>query len=225
MSDPKITPDADAGGPGRRGRGLWSGLIAPYVRLPAAVRVEIVIVGIVALGAGVLSWDALRWGAGELGIDPALTWIYPVVIDGSITGATVGLLALRRDAWYRRGYMWLLLGAGLGGSVVGNAAHSSGGPELIGALTLHRLGSAVPALGLAAMLHTLVLIVRRSGAAHSAPVRASRQARTRTGARTVRARRAPAARVALPDGRQVSPGHARKLAARQRRALGALDAA
>src|SRR5260370_3956804 len=86
-------------------------------------------------------------------------------------GATVGLVALTGRA--RRAYMWLLLFSGLSASVLGNGAHSSGGPELLGPITLHRLGSALPALGLASMLHTLLLLVRphRAEAKRAAPER------------------------------------------------------
>jgi hypothetical protein len=122
------------------------------------------VAAIVTAGSGVLSWDALRWGAGELGIDPNLTWLYPVVADGMIAAATVGAVATRSGPKRTRAYVWTLLFAGIGISVVGNAAHASGGAELWGPITLHRLGSAVPALALAATLHLLVIIVRATGA-------------------------------------------------------------
>jgi hypothetical protein len=128
-----------------------------------------VVAAIVTAGSGVLSWDALRWGAGQLGIDPNLTWLYPVVADGMIAAATVGAVATRAQHARTRVYVWLLLGSGIGISVVGNAAHASGGAELYGPITLHRLGSAVPALALAATLHLLVIIVRATGSPTSAP--------------------------------------------------------
>ena len=184
-------------------------MLAPWWRLGVPVRVLVVIVLIVAAAAGTISWDAQCWVAGELGVDSGLRWLYPVVIDGSLVGATVGVLAV--TARPERAWMWFLLGAGLAASMIGNGAHApADGWDIIGPLTLHRLGSALPALGLFAMLHTLVLVVRASAPApRRATARPERVPRTaRAGARSKV--------VVLPDGRTVSEGHARKLRARER---------
>lgn len=182
-------------------------MIARIWRLPAAVRVAVLFAGVVAVGAAVLSWDAGRWGAGEIGIDPGLTWLWPIVVDGMIAGGTVAVLVVRERGW--RAYVWALLLAGLGVSIFVNGAHAPAGGPGVGALTLHRAGSAVPALALAAMLHLLVIIARSTRAA---PTRQSAPAP----ARTKRASERP--KVLLEDGRRVSPGHARKLRAARRRA-------
>jgi len=108
------------------------------------------------VGSGTLSWDALRWGAGQLGVDDHLTWIYPIVLDGMIGVGTVAALALRGARRRIRAYVWALLGGAIGASVVGNAAHAAGGSPV------HVAGSAVPAVALAASLHLLVILVRES---------------------------------------------------------------
>lgn len=121
-----------------------------------AVRTAGALTAVVAGGSGVLSWDALRWGAGQLGVDEHLTWIFPLVVDGLIGVGTVAALALRGARRRIRAYVWLLLGGAIGTSVVGNAAHAAGGN------LIHVVGSAVPAVALAASLHLLVILVRES---------------------------------------------------------------
>jgi len=121
-----------------------------------AVPIAAALTAVVALGSGVLSWDALRWGAGQLGVDEHLTWIYPIVLDGMIGVGTVAALALRGARRRIRAYVWALLGGAIAASVVGNAAHAAGGNPL------HIVGSAVPAVALAASLHLLVILVRES---------------------------------------------------------------
>lgn len=207
---------------------MMGGILAPFLRLTPVVRVAALLAGVVALGAGVLSWDALRWGAGELGVDPALTWVFPIVLDGVILGATVGALAVRKERLRTRAYVWVLLGASLGASVLGNAAHAGTGGPPVGPFSLHQLGSASPAVALAAMLHVLVIIVRATGAPRVASGRLTASPRTRP-------RRGVAARLEALQERaegalstdqlarklRVSAGHVRKLSARQKRAEGA----
>jgi uncharacterized protein DUF2637 len=120
--------------------------------------------GLVALGSAVLSWDALSWGAGQLGVDPRLTWLYPVVIDGTILVGTVAALALRRARYRIRGYVWTLLIGAIGASVVGNGAHAAAGS------LIHVVGAAVPAVALAASLHLLVILVRHAPASSATEV-------------------------------------------------------
>jgi hypothetical protein len=121
-----------------------------------SVRFGALATAIVATGSAVLSWDALSWGAGQLGVDGHLTWLYPVVIDGTIGVGTVCALALRGAGVRIRGYVWLLLGGAIGASVVGNGAHAAGGS------VIHVVGAAVPAIALAATLHLLVILVRHA---------------------------------------------------------------
>ena len=51
---------------------------------------------LLALGAFVLSFDALRSLAVTLGIRQDISWIWPVVIDVAIAHATLCLLSLTR---------------------------------------------------------------------------------------------------------------------------------
>src|SRR2546430_2103762 len=133
-------------------------------QLPLAVRIAAVATAVVALGSAVLSWDALRWGAGQLGVDPALTWLFPLVLDGTIVVGTAAALALRSARLRIRAYVWAQLGAAIGASVIGNAAHAAGGSPL------HQVGSALPAVALAASLHLLLVLVREQ---RPAPARAA----------------------------------------------------
>jgi hypothetical protein len=121
-----------------------------------AVRVGAAATGVVALGSAVLSWDALSWGARQLGVDAHLTWLYPVVIDGTIVVGTVTALALRGAEVRIRLYVWTLLVGAISASVIGNGAHAAGGSPI------HMVGASVPAVALAASLHLLVILVRHA---------------------------------------------------------------
>jgi hypothetical protein len=177
---------------------------APEVRLVAALTL------VVALGAGALSWSALRAFAGAAHIDEHLTWIYPCVVDGQMAVGTVGAVVLRSAPLRTRAYVWSLVGASIAVSVAGNAAHASGAvlPPVAAALV-----SAVPAGALAASLHLLVMIVRGAPSRTGAVDNRARS-RPAAGART---KRAPRAAPKVPwEGRMVSAGHMRKLRAAQR---------
>lgn len=182
-------------------------------RWPLELRLVALLTLIVALGAGTLSWSALTSFAGAARIAPAITWVYPVVVDGLMAVGTVAALVLRRAPLRTRAYVWVMIGASIAVSVAGNAAHASGTQVLPpGAAAV---ASAVPAAALAASLHLLVVITRslsrNTTSGESAPGRAGRAPVRVIGRRR---REAP---VQLPDGRRVSAGHARKLAAAARR--------
>lgn len=174
-------------------------------RVPLEVRLVAVLTLIVALGAGTLSWSALTAFAGAAHIAGSITWVYPVVVDGQMAVGTVAALVLRRAPLRTRAYVWSMIGASIGVSVAGNAAHASGTqlPPLAAAVA-----SAVPAAALAASLHLLVVITRSTAHAASAPAAARRAVRAG-------APRRREARVEV-DGRMVSAGHARKLRAARR---------
>jgi hypothetical protein len=121
-----------------------------------SVRMGALATAIVATGSAVLSWDALSWGAGQLGVDGHLTWLYPVVIDGTIGVGTVCALALRGSRFRIRLYVWAVTSGAIGASVVGNGAHAAGGSAI------HVVGAAVPAVALAVALHLLVILVRHA---------------------------------------------------------------
>lgn len=184
-------------------RALW----AP---LPAAVRLSVLATSVVALGAAVLSWNALVWGAGQLGIDPHLTWLFPLTIDGLIVSGTIAVFALRHAPRRVRWYVWTILLTAIACSVIGNGAHAAAGSPI------HEVGAAIPALALALSTHLTVVLVR-----HVPAPRARTAARTEArgrGARTTRGLRV------LFNGREVSPGHARKLRARSAQESGGATA-
>lgn len=180
---------------------------ARFRALPGGQQVAILATAVVAIGAGLLSWDANTWAAGEIGIDPQFRWIYGVVIDGAIAAGTAGVFVL---AGARSLGAWCVMLSALAVSLLGNAAHAHPGSWL------HTAGSTVPALLLAACLFVLELIAR-------APARASdRIPSPRARRAPPRSASAPQARIARPkvliEGRYVSVGHARKLRAAARRA-------
>jgi hypothetical protein len=195
---------------------------------PGGQLVAIVATLIVAGGAGLLSWDANTWAAGEIGIDPWYRWVYGIVIDGAIAAPTAGVFVLQGR---RRAVAWSVLLGALAVSLVGNGAHAHPGSWL------HTVGSMVPALLLAVCLLIVELIVRAPAPAASArttprvrAARAPRRARrsqTPAGARLGDARGRVRVLVdaakregdPLPTGQQlaeavgVHPGHARRLRA------------
>ena len=206
-------------------RSLLRALAAAFGALPLPVRVLALLAAVVGAGAAVLSWDAGRWAAGEIGIDPNLTWLWPVVVDGMIGAGTVGSWVVR-EPFRTRAYVWVLLLSGLAVSTFANAAHApEGGPIIYGTLTLHRAGSAVASLALAATLHLLVITARPARPAGAA--RAATE-ETKRGTQKARPRRTAGARLEALLGRAdapvgtkelagklgVSPGHVRKLRAR-----------
>jgi Protein of unknown function (DUF2637) len=156
-------------------------------RLTLAIGVAAVTTAVVALASAILSWDALQWGAKQLGVDPHLAWLYPVAVDGTIVVGTVAALALRRARRRIRMYVWGLLGSAIGASVIGNGAHAAGGGPQVFNFPLHRVGAAVPAAALAASLHLLVILVRTTAAdervTQPAPVSGAESAQARVPAR------------------------------------------
>jgi len=172
--------------------------------LPAPVRIAGAIASVVATASAVLSWDALVWAAGELHIDRQLTWLFPLVVDGTIGVATVAAFALRGGGRRVRAYVWSMLLAAVGCSVLSNGAHSYDGN------TLHALGGTLPSAGLAVTLHLQVVLARHVGKrAERSGARASGEARPRR-------RPARKSKRVTYEGREMSEQNARKLRARAR---------
>ena len=67
--------------------------------------------GVITLAAAAftLSYDALHQLALDSHVRPALAWLWPVVIDGTIVVALLTVLAAKRAAT-RAGYPWMLAG-------------------------------------------------------------------------------------------------------------------
>jgi hypothetical protein len=85
--------------------------------------------GVVVLAAAAftLSYDALHQLALDSRVRPALAWLWPVVIDGTIVVALLTVLAANRAA-SRAGYPWALAGLFSTASVAFNIAHAPDRP-------------------------------------------------------------------------------------------------
>jgi Protein of unknown function (DUF2637) len=78
---------------------------------------------VLAAAAFTLSYDALHQLALDSRVRPALAWLWPVVIDGTIVVALLTVLAAKRAAT-RAGYPWALAGLFSAASVAFNIAHA-----------------------------------------------------------------------------------------------------
>ena len=78
---------------------------------------------VLAAAAFTLSYDALHQLALDSRVRPALAWLWPVVIDGTIVVALLTVLAAKRaDA--KAAYPWVLAGLFSLASVAFNVAHA-----------------------------------------------------------------------------------------------------
>jgi hypothetical protein len=82
---------------------------------------------VLAAVAFTLSYDALHQLALDSRVRPALAWLWPVVIDGTIVVALLTVLAANRAA-RRTGYPWALAGLFSAASVAFNIAHAPDRP-------------------------------------------------------------------------------------------------
>jgi hypothetical protein len=82
---------------------------------------------LLAAAAFTLSYDALHQLALDSQVRPALAWLWPVVIDGTIVVALLTVLAAKRAAT-RAGYPWALAGLFSLASVAFNIAHAPDRP-------------------------------------------------------------------------------------------------
>jgi hypothetical protein len=82
---------------------------------------------VLAAAAFTLSYDALHQLALDSRVRPALAWLWPVVIDGTIVVALLTVLAAKR-AGARTGYPWALAGLFSLASVAFNIAHAPDRP-------------------------------------------------------------------------------------------------
>ena len=82
---------------------------------------------VLAAAAFTLSYDALHQLALDSRVRPALAWLWPVVIDGTIVVALLTVLAANRAA-RKAGYPWALAGLFSAASVAFNVAHAPDRP-------------------------------------------------------------------------------------------------
>ena len=122
-------------------------------------------------GAGcVLSYDALRQMAFAIHVRPALTYLFPVAIDGFIAYGVRALLVLRDAPLRARLYVWALFATATLASIWANALHAvrlnqlpATGTELrLGDTTVGILSTLAP-LALAGATHLHILITRHGG--------------------------------------------------------------
>jgi Protein of unknown function (DUF2637) len=82
---------------------------------------------VLAAAAFTLSYDALHQLALDSRVRPALAWLWPVMIDGTIVVALLTVLAAKR-ASAQAGYPWALAGLFSAASVAFNIAHAPDRP-------------------------------------------------------------------------------------------------
>lgn len=143
-------------GPGRLGRSRRHGGGSVAANWVTGVGVAGTV--LIAMGAFVLSFTALTDLAESAGIRSDLTWIWPLIVDGLIVVATIGVVALagREDAWYP----WVLLVAASVVSIAANAVHATFHATSVPAL-MAALIAAVPPLVLMAVTHLSVVLNRK----------------------------------------------------------------
>ena len=131
------------------------------IRLFTPARLAAACTAVVFVAAFAISWESLRVLALAAGIRPLLAPLFPLTVDAVMVTGTVAAVALRSARWRIRAYTWLMVTAGIGVSVLGNAVHSSAHDEVLSLpLWAAAAASAVPALSLAASLHLFVLVLR-----------------------------------------------------------------
>lgn len=122
-----------------------------------------VIVILVALGAAVLSFDALTSLAESAGIRREFSWVWAVVIDGFIMVATFAAFALRDRDGKSKYYAWTTLVVFVLFSIGGNAWHAAIATEgYVLPIEAAVVVTAIPPLALFLAIHLLILMVSPS---------------------------------------------------------------
>ncbi|MCL2465104.1 MAG: DUF2637 domain-containing protein [Micrococcales bacterium] len=128
------------------------------------------IIGTVALAVGAfsLSFTSLMHLALRSGIEPSQAWEWPLIVDGMIIVATVGVVA--RAGRPGTGFAWLLLVCGALTSVAGNALQAArlptDEPTWIAALV-----ATIPPTVLLACTHMAVILTRPDPTAPETPAK------------------------------------------------------
>ncbi|WUH92655.1 DUF2637 domain-containing protein [Streptomyces sp. NBC_00433] len=113
-----------------------------------------------------LSYDALQQIAIAIHIRPALTYLFPLVIDGFIAYGVRALLVLRDAPFRARLYIWTLFATATTASVWANALHAVRLNQQTHATGLHLddttvgILSTIAPLALAGAVHLHILITR-----------------------------------------------------------------
>ncbi|WP_052070125.1 DUF2637 domain-containing protein [Rhodococcoides fascians] len=116
--------------------------------LTAAVTIAV----LVATGSSVLSFTALADLAAHNEVPASLAWIVPLIVDATVLGSTLAVVALAEG----KAFAWSLLALSAALSIAGNIAHAwSSGPIAIAI-------AAVPPILLLATTHLVVLLAKKS---------------------------------------------------------------
>ncbi|MFI1713416.1 DUF2637 domain-containing protein [Streptomyces litmocidini] len=146
------------------------GLIRRWVALPVLIPAG---VALLAVAAFALSYDALRQMAAASHIHQALTYAFPLVIDGFIAIGIGALLIVRTAHWGSRLYVWALVSIATATSIWANVLHAVRLNQQTrrGGLALDDITvgviSAIAPLALAGAVHLYLLVQRRP--AHAEP--------------------------------------------------------
>ncbi|WUH91914.1 DUF2637 domain-containing protein [Streptomyces sp. NBC_00433] len=122
-----------------------------------------------------LSYDALQQIAIAIHIRPALTYLFPLVIDGFIAYGVRALLVLRNAPFRARLYIWTLFATATLASVWANALHAIRLNQQSHATGLHLddttvgILSTMAPLALAGAVHLHILITRHDAPTAEAP--------------------------------------------------------
>jgi len=156
---------------------------------------------VLAAAAFTLSYDALHQLALDSRVRPALAWLWPVVIDGTIVVALLTVLAAKRAAT-RAGYPWALAGLFSAASVTFNIAHAPERP----------VAQLVFAMAPVALVLTTHLLMQQVGWRHAIPDPTARVAEQQAGPEAAHPHR-PGDQPALEPG---SPDRSAPAGARAR---------
>lgn len=118
------------------------------------------IVVLVAVGAAVLSFDALTALAAASGVPSQLSWVWAVVVDGFILVSTLAAFALRDRSGRAKYYAWTTLGVFVIISILGNAWHAVIVKQFFELpIWVAVIVTAIPPLALFLAIHLLIIMV------------------------------------------------------------------
>lgn len=104
-----------------------------------------------------LSFVGLRdYGERVVRLDPSLSWLVPVGVDGLTLCAVAATMIVRHGRWHVRLYTWTAFGVAVAASVAGNVSHA----QALGLSWQGHVGAGAWPVFLALSSH-LVIVVRR----------------------------------------------------------------
>lgn len=155
--------------PELRDRGKYAPLAShrnPGAATPAALRwamwAAVAITAVIAVASFVLSFAALWDLATMAGLPRQLSWLWPVIVDGTILQATISVIAVSAVENERRGqrFFWAVLAAAAAVSVSANALHATLAGEGVLPPALAATIATVAPVSLLATTHGLAILMR-----------------------------------------------------------------